>query len=61
MRQPPRRRTAGGWDFEAVLRRMVMIREILAIALIVSGLGLLGWVIAAPDRMLPGVPMAAES
>lgn len=36
-----------------------MIREILAIELIVSGLGLLGWVIAAPDQMLPGTPVAA--
>jgi len=36
-----------------------MIREVLAITLIVAGLGLLGWVLAAPDRMLPGLPMAA--
>jgi hypothetical protein len=36
-----------------------MIREILAIGLIVAGLALLSWVLAAPDRLLPGLPMAA--
>jgi len=41
-RHPPRRRTIGGWDFETVFRRMVMIREILAVSLIVAELGLLG-------------------
>ena len=35
-----------------------MIREVLAITLIVAGLGVLGWVISAPDRALPVLPMA---
>jgi len=34
-----------------------MIREILAIALIVAGLGVLGWVIAVPDKTLSALPM----
>ena len=35
-----------------------MIREILAITLVVSGLRLLGWVLAAPDRTLSVLPLA---
>lgn len=33
-----------------------MIREILAIALIASGLSLLGWALAAPERLLSASP-----
>ena len=36
-----------------------MVREILAITLVVSGLGLLGWALAAPERLLPVLPVAA--
>ena len=42
-----------------MFRSVAMIREILAITLVVSGLGLLGWALAVPDRALPVLPMAA--
>jgi hypothetical protein len=36
-----------------------MLRELLAVTLILAGLGLLGWMISAPDRALPALPVAA--
>jgi len=38
---------------------MAMIRETLVIALIGSGLGLLGWALAAPERLLLMLPLIA--
>lgn len=35
-----------------------MLREILAIAFIASGLSLLGWALTAPERVLPVFPVA---
>ena len=35
-----------------------MMREILAVTLVVAGLALLGWTLAAPDRALLALPMA---
>ncbi len=58
-RRPPKCRTAGAWGFDAVFGRIMMIQEILAIALITAGMGLLGWVISAPDRALLALPIIA--
>ena len=49
---------ADGWDFEAVFRREAVIREVLAIAFIASGLSLLSWALAAPERVQPVLPVA---
>jgi hypothetical protein len=35
-----------------------MIREVFAIALIASGLSLIGWALASPERVSPVLPVA---
>lgn len=48
------------WDFEAIFKRIAKIREILATALIVAWLGILGRALSDLERMLSALPIVED-